>query len=147
MAAYFTATNAYDRSTYTFEWDKNNLYVKQGTTTIATFSYTNSWLAVRTNGNDFEVGSLNFNPVGSYFTRTVDYSGANAGIIYQNTDTKIIGTSNTEDGGVTKQTYNVSVSSCPVKVKYDTKTNIMTMTCGCDPDNCTSLNSCYVQVN
>ena len=147
MAAYFTATNLYDRSTYTFVWDKNNLYVKQGSTTIATHSYTNCWLAVRVNGDNFEVGSLNFNPVGSYFTRTVDYSGANAGIIYQNTDTKFIGTPDTTDTGVTKQTYNISVSSCPVKVKNDTKANIMSMVCGCDPDNCTSLNSCYVQLN
>ena len=147
MAAYFTASNTYDRSTYTFTFDKNNLYVKQGTTTIATFSYANTDLAVRVNGSNFEVGSLSFNPLGSYFTRTVDFSGKKAGVIYTNSDTKMIGSIDTDSSSVVKQTYNVSGSSGAVKIKHITSTSTLDMVMACDPDNCTSLNPYYAQVN
>jgi len=147
MAASFTATNSYSRTTYSFILDKNNLYVKQGTTTVATHSYANTDLAVRVNGSNFEVGSLSFNPVGSYFEKTVDYSGKNAGTIYDNSNTKIIGSTDTTDNGATKQTYNISLASCPVRLNHNTTTKVLSMICACDPDNCSALNSCYAQLN
>ena len=72
MAGYFTSSASYNASTHTFTFDKNNLYVKLGGTTVGTHSYQNTWLAIKLNGGNFEVGSLSFNPVGSYFTRTVE---------------------------------------------------------------------------
>lgn len=147
MAGYFTASASYNASTHSFTFDKNNLYVKQGSTLIATHSYQNTWLAMKLNGGNFEVGSLSFNPLGSFFTRTVDYSGKKAGTVYDSGATKIIGSTDTNDGGVTKQTYNISGSTGAVKIKHTTSTDTLEMVMACDPDNCTSLNPYYAQLN
>jgi hypothetical protein len=147
MAGIFTTSASYNASTHTFVFDKNNLYVKQGGTTVATHSYQNTWLAMRLNGGNFEVGSLNFNLTNNFFTRTVDYSGKNAGVVYDPATTKSIGTTNTSDGGVTKQTYNISGSTGAVKIKHITSTNTLEMVMACDPEDCTSLNPYYAQLN
>ncbi len=147
MAGYFTSSASYNASTHTFTFDKNNLYVKLGGTTVGTHSYQNTWLAIKLNGGNFEVGSLSFNPVGSYFTRTVDYSGKKAGTVYDSGATKMIGSIDTDSSSVVKQTYNVSGSSGAVKIKHITSTSTLEMVMACDPDNCTSLNPYYAQVN
>lgn len=147
MAGYFTSSASYNASTHTFTFDKNNLYVKQGSTLIATHSYQNTWLAMKLNGSNFEVGSLSFNPLNSFFTRTVDYSSKKAGTLYDTSATKVIGTTDVNDGGITKQTYNISGSTGAVRIKHITATSTLEMVMACDPDNCTSLNPYYAQVN
>lgn len=147
MAGYFTSSASYNASTHTFTFDKNNLYVKLGGTTVGTHSYQNTWLGLKLNGSNFEVGSLSFNPVGSYFPRIVNYSGKKAGVLYDPTTTKVIGSTDTDDHGVVKQTYNISGSTGAVKIKHNTTTQELEMVMACDPDNCTSLNPYYAQVN
>ncbi|MGE0636327.1 MAG: hypothetical protein AB7P01_07805 [Bacteroidia bacterium] len=147
MAGYFTSSASYNASTHTFEFDKNNLYVKQGGTTVATHSYLNVWLAMRIYGGNFEVGSLGFNPVNSFFERLVAYSGKKAGTIYDPSTTKIIGSTDVDSGSVVKQTYNISGSTGAVKIKHNSSTSELEMVMACDPDNCTSLNPYYAQVN
>lgn len=147
MAGTFTSSASYSASTHTFTFDKNNLYVKLGGTTVATHSYQNTWLAMKLNGSNFEVGTLSFNPLNSFFTRTVDYKGSKAGTVYDASATKTIGTTDVTDAGVVKQTYNISGSTGAVKIKHNTSTSTLEMVMACDPDNCTSLNPYYAQVN
>jgi hypothetical protein len=133
MAGNFTSSNSYSVSGRTFSYDKNNLYVKQGLSLIATHSYTNVDLAVRRNGSNYEVGSMSFNPAGSFFTVTVPYTNAKAGIVYEPSTNKIIGSTDTSDDSVTKETFNIGGTTGAVILRHNTTTHNLTITCANDP--------------
>ncbi len=145
MASTFTKTSGYSTSSHYLDITTSTFYIRRNSDNVAVLSQDlTKVFAFRVASGEYQVGTVGYNPIGSYFTRTVDLTPTNAGITFNPSTTKILGTTDTTDNGATKQTY--LTNTYPLKM-VKSALGILTFTYECSPSNCTSLNPDYVQVN
>lgn len=142
----FTVKFSYSQSTHYFDVDHTNLYVrlKSNNSAVKTLGL-GGVVDIRISGGYLQIGTI----VGlsGSFNRYLDFTLTNAGIIYDEANNKMIGTSDIESDIVTKHNYVISSSNTPIRIVKDNGTSEVTITCPCDLSNCTTLNSAYTQVN
>lgn len=145
MASTFTKTYGYSTSSHYVDITTSKFYIKRNSDNVAVLEQNlTTAFAFRVDSGEYQIGSVGYNPLGSYFTRTVDLTGTNAGITFTPSTSKILGTTDTTENGATKQTY--LTNTYPLKM-YKNGSGIITFTFECSPSNCTSLNPDYAQIN
>ncbi len=144
----FTVKFSYPQSTHKFDFDQTNLYIrlKSDNSAVKTLGL-GAGVNIRINSGNVETGTIN--GINGSFPEYLDFTLPHAGIIYDESNNKVIGTNDTSDNNVTKYNYIIGNTNCPIKIQKDLSTSQVTITAICDSSDCSNnpKNSSFSQQN
>jgi|GEM_PF-2709786 len=146
MAVSFSVKFDYLKSTYKMEYDHEKMYIRlRSDNSLVRYWGLGGGIGVRfnTSTNKYEIG--NISGWEGFFNNTIDLNITEAGIKFDDSTNRIVGSDDLDGGSATKYNYGVSYETCPVYIIKDMSTGIATIKCPCDTSNCNTnpMNSHY----
>ncbi|MFT5054182.1 MAG: hypothetical protein ACI97X_001206 [Oceanospirillaceae bacterium] len=134
----FTPTKCYNLTKYDITFDKIGISIIDSSTkkVVETQSFAKGF-DIMVHDGDFCFGDITFD---KSFTNTVDLTNPKAGVLFQESTERIIGSSESGDPGIAAHLYYINL--CPVRLQTD-RNNTLNIKCPCDKDSGPCSNKCY----
>lgn len=136
--AQFTPSKCYALSNYDVLFDKKGIIIQeinQGKV-VDTRKFSDGF-DIMVVGGDICFGSISFN---QYFTHTLDLNPTDAGVSFDKSNKRVIGSTHDGDPGIKAHIY--QNDTCPVRLKTDAN-DILEFKCPCDTTDTPCTNKCY----